>query len=234
MTSSQDTLQKAIHVHGQLSQLLNPVTPSSIRGSSFIKNPTLIFIALVVLASFLTLLAAPIGTDEVVTDAAKAVTDTAKTTKTANGLFLLGILGAAALGSAFYALTSAAPYIKQATFEPQYNQIYLLRLVIGICAGIILGLFANELNIISSDIGQRGLALVGGFSAEAVVQILKRIAETLVTAVRGSDKDYVKTAADKELMKKKMEIGNNLQDALSKPDTEKQAAIQDIIKNLSK
>ena len=53
-----------------------------------------------------------------------------------------------------------------------------------------------------------------GFSADAVVQILKRIAEVLVTAIRGTNKNQAKMEADKIVSKKLNQTVSDLQEAL--------------------
>jgi len=67
-----------------------------------------------------------------------------------------------------------------------------------------------------------------------LTQILKRVSESLVTVVRGSEKDHAKAQADKDLMKKKMDIGSALHDALSLDGDIQKEAIKKIIKGLSK
>lgn len=236
MTDQQDTLQMASYIHGELKRLIAPATPSSIRMTELTNSGYLIFIMVVAGLSLIFLILSAISSYPVM-----SVPDTSK---------YIGILGSAGLGASYYALYTASTYAQKGTFEPKYNQTYLIRLGLGICAGVILALFAPDLlnidmtqidtanpasqqNAKTLYVGQNTLALIGGYSAEAVNQILKRFADTLVTAVRGNEKEHVESKAEKDLMKKKMDIGNALQDALSKPDADKAKAIQDIIKNLS-
>lgn len=234
MNVNHEKLQKALLVHGELSQLIAPVTPASIRASSFLRNKAFLFIVLVAVISFIVLIGALVGQG-----LSKAFAE------------LLGILGAAGLGASFYALHTAGTYFRKGTFDPQYNQIYLIRLILGISAGLILGLFgdqffasvphggtAEDLKTVaqqsSAAITKAALALVGGYSSEAVAQILKRFSDTLVTLVRGRDEEQAKVYADSQFMKKKADLGSNLQDALSLQGDAKDKAIKDIIKGLAK
>lgn len=124
--------------------------------------------------------------------------------KTEMDIFM--ILAAASLGSAFYGLYTAHKYIVTCTFDPKYHQVYLIRYVLGLTSGTILGFFGKDLNLHlnganTQQLGAAVLALVGGYAAEAVSQILQRFAETLVTVVRGSNDDVLQ-AKEGELQAK--------------------------------
>jgi hypothetical protein len=115
---------------------------------------------------------------------------------------------AAGLGAVFYVLFAAHGYVKDRTFDPRYNTVYLIRFVLGVLSGLILAivlgasLFKNNPTI--SNLGPAVIALLGGFSTEAVYQILQRLVDILLAAVRGDDSDSVKAkasqAAQKELL----------------------------------
>ena len=99
------------------------------------------------------------------------------------------------LGSAFYGLYTAHKYLVRCTFDPKYHQVYLIRYVLGLTSGTILGFFGRDLlkgnSDISKQLGAAVLALIGGYAAEAVSQVLQRFAETLVTIVRGGNADLL-------------------------------------------
>ncbi|MEJ0091212.1 MAG: hypothetical protein WDM80_15890 [Limisphaerales bacterium] len=116
---------------------------------------------------------------------------------------ILVLFAAASLGSAFYGLYTAHKYIVNCTFDPKYHQVYLIRYVLGLTSGTILGFFGRDLNLDAStkQLSAAVLALVGGYAAEAVSQILQRFAETLVTVVRGSNDDVLQ-AKEGELQAK--------------------------------
>ena len=215
MTDIKAQLKTAIDVHGQLSQLIAPATPDTIRASEIKANPAILIIIACAIVSFsLLVLSFACPQDSTLT-------------------MIIGITGASGLGSSFYALNAASEYLKNRTFDPLYNQAYLVRLCIGLCAGLILALFAKDFGI---DVGieQNGLALVGGYSAEAVIQILQRVAETLVAAVRGSGKEQAKAKAEKEFAKKKVNIGSALQEALLLDDDKSKEKIKKVIKDINK
>ncbi|UTW56100.1 hypothetical protein [Kordiimonas sp. SCSIO 12610] len=172
------------------------------------------------------------------TEAQKTPVATAKQDFSTN--ILISSLGGAFLGSAFYALYSASQYIKAQTFDPGYTQVYLIRLILGIFAGYLL---ANIIIPNSGDnFGETGiikygpelLGVIGGFSAEAVIQILQRFSDTLVTIVKGSDKEKVKSEVKKAVTKTTTETSSKLNGILAKDDaTEMKDDIKQIIKDLS-
>ncbi|MFH1572155.1 MAG: hypothetical protein ABIL09_29465 [Gemmatimonadota bacterium] len=100
-------------------------------------------------------------------------------------------LWAALLGAAFNGLTTAYKYVRDRTFDAHYTSIYLVRCVIGLVAGVIAanlgtGLFAGDDTI--ALLGPGIIALLGGYAAEAVRQVLDRLVEILTTAVSGKDR----------------------------------------------
>jgi hypothetical protein len=99
-------------------------------------------------------------------------------------------LSAATLGAGFYTLFTAYKYISERTYEPAYNTINLLRFFLGIVSGVILANFGP--NIGAKEYNPILLGLIGGYSSEAVNQILLRVTEVLVAAIKGSGKDDFK------------------------------------------
>jgi hypothetical protein len=99
----------------------------------------------------------------------------------------------AGLGAAFYILIKTHKYLVQRTFDPRYNNAYLTRFVTGVLAGFILSLVIDYILVTDEPGGAASfiivmpgvVAILGGFSAEAVEQILQRMVEILLTAVRG-------------------------------------------------
>lgn len=215
-------VQLVIRVHGELSQLVQPATPASIRASSIMNNRALFSITILGIVSFLILLLPTLFADSVY------------------GKDEFQMIGAAGLGSAFYSLYTANRYLRDGTFDPRYNQLYLIRFALGVFAGYILGHFGREMlssvdsnNGNTKQIGTATLALVGGFASEAVAQILQRIADTLVTVVRGSDKDRAEADAEKLASQKTTKAASQLHDALDIADPQSQStAIRKIIKGM--
>lgn len=131
----------------------------------------------------------------------------------------------AGLGSAFYGLFAAHDYVKQRTFDPRYNSVYMIRFVLGVVAGIILAnlpIFAND--GATKNLGQGVIALLGGFSAEAVNQVLQRLVDILVAVVNGSGSDaaraeveQVKTKAAAQVATAKQSLSQELADMMSTP-----------------
>jgi hypothetical protein len=106
---------------------------------------------------------------------------------------------AAALGAAFYVLFTAHTYVAARTFDPRYNSVYTIRCVLGILSGLILANVAAaplfDSNQTFRNLGPAVIALLGGFSAEAVYQILQRLVDVLLAAVRGDNSAEAKNKA---------------------------------------
>jgi hypothetical protein len=133
-------------------------------------------------------------------------------------------LFAAGLGAAFFGLFTAHEYVKNRTFDPRYNSVYLIRFVLGVVAGLILGNLSAlfDKNDTFMRLGPGLIALLGGFSAEAVNQILQRLVEIMVTVVKGGNDDVAK-AREEQLKAKfatqmtatKQAVGQDLTTVLS-------------------
>lgn len=186
-----EDVELAFRIHNELSGLIKPVTPESIRASSVRNNLTLQAIIFAGLISFL-LFIIPLMID--------------------NFSPLVQMIGAAGLGTTLHSLYTANKFLHKSTFNPKYNQKYIITYALGLFAGSTLGFFGKE--ILSQNpnyvLSPNLLALVGGFSAEAVAQILQRIAETLVTLIRGSSKEKSELEAEKTITREKSKLVNSL------------------------
>lgn len=221
-------LDRALKVHGKLCELLAPATPESIRASTFEGNRGLFwFLFLSGIVSFAAY---------VVPTTAKLFVES-KSGWTGAVATLFQLLGAAGLGATFFALSEARGYLRTYTFERRYNQDYVVRFVLGLFAGYILGTQGLDLLDFANGGGAAGqadgtvtevdahplaatmLALVGGYSAEAVNAVLKRVADTLLTMVRGSDKDREKARVEQAAVRRS-KVALELQGALGENDAE--------------
>ena len=105
-----------------------------------------------------------------------------------NALFLVSLAG---LGAAFYALYTATRFVKNNSYDQQFEPTYWMRFVLGLVGGYSLSIVVGDQFINDETIGTALLAFIGGFSADVVYQVLQRIVETIDTLVRGSSKDRV-------------------------------------------
>jgi hypothetical protein len=129
----------------------------------------------------------------------------------------------AGLGACFYILMKLQPYLENRSFDPKYNSAYVTRFVIGMVAGVILAyiwayLFPQQqagsqfaLPSFSSGI----IGILGGFSAEAVEQILQRVVEVLLSLVRGDNSGQVGAKLNAQQSSKFADVRDKL-DALDK------------------
>ena len=191
----------AMKVHRQLSALVAPATPISLQvtervGRTFrIRNPAmniLIYLTLFCLVGF-----------SVTFIPFKLTGSWQQIVRSFNLLF------AAGLGAGFYSLSTSRRYILQRTFDPRYNQVYYVRFVLGLAAGTILGHFGLNMTTgnLATQLGPGVLSIIGGFSADAVAQILQRLADTLVTIVRGSNQDEIE-ARERKVKAEAAEVRN--------------------------
>jgi hypothetical protein len=122
-------------------------------------------------------------------------------------LLNLRILFAAALGAAFYSLYTANSYIIKRTFDRAFTTHYVVRFVLGVVSGCLLAHF-NKLfigvrldNTALGSLALPALALLGGYSAEAVYALLTRVVDTMTTLVKGSGKEQARADGDTAVAK---------------------------------
>jgi hypothetical protein len=133
------------------------------------------------------------------------------------------IITASALGAGFYTLLTVRKYLIDRTYNPRYNPTYVIRFFLGITAGSILAFMFPDL--FDEKYTSQVLAVVGGFSADAVGIILTRISEILIAAFQGIQKNSDSNAElkeqEKDLIKKKSQV-----DAIEVMSKIKSAAVQ--------
>jgi hypothetical protein len=206
-------LKLAIKIHGELVKLVQPATPETIVASNFRTNWVLqSFIVGGVLSAALVVVSGIYGW---------------------HGSYQ--IIGAAGLGITFQSLYAANKYLKKYTFNPRYNQGYIINYGLGMLAGIIFGIFGEELLGENSTfhMGPPLMALLGAYSAEAVAQILQRVSETLVTFVQGAEKDKSEAKAQEKIIQEKAKITKKLSSAVGAPPNELKSNIEIILKELT-
>lgn len=216
-----------LSLHGSLSKLVAPATAITIRASDTtggrpIANWIVTFLlwATMICLVFFIVVAALQGFVDPKTD---------------TGWFCLiapslMTIAAAGLGSGFYGLYTAFRYIVRSTFDPKYSQTYFVRFFLGLASGVILGYFGK--NLLADGTAETAkllappvLALLGGYASEAVSQILSRLAETLVTLVRGGATEAVQ-AKEAELKAKARQQQIELKGVLESPLRDALARVQ--------
>ncbi|MCB2225700.1 MAG: hypothetical protein KQH53_03400 [Desulfarculaceae bacterium] len=239
-----------IKVHNLLLPLVAPATPASLQATErkglglFINNFSVNLILILTTFSLVALLVLYVG---VKTELFKTATSAAWAKAANDWRPHLMILLAAMLGSGLYFLNVARGYILNRTFNPQYHLAYYIRYFMGVVSGVILGCFGPELIDFASEEGKNAdelstvvLALVGGFAAEAVLQILQRVGDTLLTLVRGSDKavaekkgEAARAEAGAAVAKAKGELAVKLQGISNNLDGENKQKINELIKKIT-
>ncbi|MES1165754.1 MAG: hypothetical protein ABUR63_08355 [Verrucomicrobiota bacterium] len=210
-----------LDLHGDLLAIVAPSTPRTLaatqhrRWKERIVRPSMItgltIVAVVAVAGFI----------------ATAAVISRMGTEKPDVLNQMNWLAASVLGAVFYSLFSAYKYVVRRTFDPQYTAVYWIRVILGGVAGVILANFGKELGTAGPGVslGPALLALLGGYSSEAVNRVLLRFTETLVTAVKGSsdaqvrekEKELaaVKAQNKEEQVRERKRVISNVEDALA-------------------
>jgi hypothetical protein len=125
------------------------------------------------------------------------------------------LLSAAAVGAAFAALFQANRYVAEGTYDPKYEASYWVRFVLGLIAGIVLSSLVpiDKGNTLSRPL----LALLGGFSANLVYELLARLVEAVESLANGDAKailsakeQLVRSKAAEELGQSRLRLGGML------------------------
>jgi hypothetical protein len=115
------------------------------------------------------------------------------------------------------------PFLENRTFDPKYNSAYFTRFVTRVVAGVILAYVVkayvtrdpsksnNAIAYLSPSI----IGILGGFSAEAVEQVLQRLVEVLLSTIRGDNSAQVQAKLNVEQSAKFSDVRDKL-DALDK------------------
>jgi hypothetical protein len=204
-THTNGNLDELIKAHVALSKIIAPATPLSLEATEpgeglmgSLRNPPLIG-AMIMIAAFA-------ATGFVLTSILFAAYKI-------DAFEVLNWLCAAALGAVFYVLFTAHTYVKDRTFDPRYNSLYVIRFVLGVLAGLILAIVLSKSQINKnstvSSLGPSVIALLGGFSTEAVYQILQRLVDVLLAAVRGDDSGAAKTKASQTAQKELLTLADD-------------------------
>ncbi len=108
---------------------------------------------------------------------------------------LLFLIFAAGLGASFAALFRANTYVVAGTYDPKFEATYWANVVLGVIAGLLIAtLVPFESDKGHMDFGAPLLALLGGFSATVVYNILSKIVDSLGAIFATNDKQ---SAAEK-------------------------------------
>ncbi len=108
-----------------------------------------------------------------------------------NELFLLA---AASLGVSFANLYQAQIYLRDCTFDPRFESSYWVRYVLGLMSGTILAFLVPIDHWLEGGkqvqnlhgMGKPTLALLGGFSTQAIYRILFQMVNAIESLVRGN------------------------------------------------
>jgi hypothetical protein len=182
-----EDLRGLTRIHSVLAELVAPATPRSLAATenadSFARAMRsipligqMLTVGLLCLAAYIAVLAFPAGAGSWGEVARQA-----------------GLLAAAGLGASFYALFTANRYVIARTYDPKYTIVYWTRFGLGLIAGVILAnlIVVRTSSSVLRDVGPTTIALLGGYSSDAVNRILRRLVDMLVTLVRGDTREIV-------------------------------------------
>jgi hypothetical protein len=87
----------------------------------------------------------------------------------------------AGIGASFQSLYDAFGYVRNGTYDPGFDSTYLIRIGLGLIAGLILAQLVptGDEGLGAATVAKPMLALLGGFAAQLVHRILQRLVETV-------------------------------------------------------
>jgi hypothetical protein len=190
--------------HRDLRKVVEPATPKSITLQNQQAPSTawlalfgavkvvrvMMLLALIFLLAFLVLLPTAVG------DPVAAVTGTGSERNASWGegfLNALYIVFAAGLGVLFSQLYRINRQISRGRYDPAEDAVHMTTVVLGLIAGVVLAFLLSDVlddaNGSSQTFSQPLLALLGGFSAPAVHNIVSRLVDTVGTLVGGDPRE---------------------------------------------
>lgn len=186
--------------HRRLSRLLSPATPGTIeflekekeKNSSIIRllGPVPLVRQLSFFAILFLIGVVAVGSSGEINPAnlQKGILESNGITAIMTVMFLLCCSG---LGASFNSLFLVNQYIANATYDSKYDSTYLTRIILGLIAGlIIVELIPQSLlqGHGQSTFTKPALAVISGYSANLVYQILQRFSDTIESLVKGDPK----------------------------------------------
>ena len=185
-------------IHQSLARTIEPATPNTINllYSDAVNNKIFRFLGpvplvrqLSVVSIFLLIFLLLLASSEKVnsTSIIRGFFESSGTELLITQAFLLCCAG---LGAAFAGLFTANRYIAQGTYDPKYDSSYWSSMILGFMAGTIIvellptELFKAEGSELAS-FGKPTFALLGGFAANMLYRLLKRLVDTIEHFVRG-------------------------------------------------
>jgi hypothetical protein len=138
----------------------------------------------------------------------------------------------AGLGASFYVLLNTQAYLVNRSFDPKYNAVYAARFITGVIAGVILATALGpvlqkqlEATATKYPLTPGILAILGGYAAEVVQEILQRLVEVLLTLVRGDGSAQAQAKATAAQADKNAEVRSKLADLEKETDDKKRKQI---------
>ena len=148
----------------------------------------------------------------------------------------LNAFSGAGLGASFYVLLKTQPYLINRSYDPKYNAAYISRFITGLIGGVILAtaigpMLGSKLQSIPGGSLTPGvLAILGGYAAEAVEQILQRLVEVVLALVRGDNSAQTQAKVVAEQVTKNAKVQELLPELLATrgSDDEFKATLQKV------
>lgn len=225
--NQQDTIksEQLTLVHGQLAKIIDPALPRAVtfldeesNRKAFLKflGPVSFTRNMIIVAIFFLITFISFALSKDVNPSGGDIFHSSGLPLLFNLLFFIS---AAGLGASFAALFQASHYIKNGMFDPYYLPIYWNKFFLGLIAGLILVTlipFETQKDGLEK-IAKPTIAMLGGFSSDAVYRILRRLIDTLESFVRGDLRDAIsskeqeiKVKSDKKIAQERMKSINAL------------------------
>jgi hypothetical protein len=229
------TMERLTYVHNELSMLVLPAVPKTIvlMADEAEKPMLLRFLGSVPLVRKMMATALLCLGGLVCTSLSTHVNSDSirKTVFNSDGVELLFVfiflLSAAGLGASFAGLFRVNKYIARGTYDPKYETSYWISFLMGLISGLILTQILTLDYIMNPEQQSNStqeamkvtLALLGGFSADLVFNILNRMVETVSSFVhpeKRADKEAFDQETDSKSLLKMIQLRADLTNELNR------------------
>ncbi|NRB40286.1 MAG: hypothetical protein HRU20_17765 [Pseudomonadales bacterium] len=190
---NQEELEKLAGFHLELSQLISPAKPKTIKlmadeaksaGLLYFLGPVKLIRSLSLLAIFMLISIIAVSTSPDVNKItiSQGLFESEGVVLLLNQIFLLGCAG---LGACFACISKVSTYIEKDIYDPKYDSTYWTLIIMGLMGGVIIAELIplqsldDNASAALTGFNKPLFALLGGFSADLIYRILNRFIDVI-------------------------------------------------------